>query len=179
MDSEGNVYFNHGRYYLGYDYYSDKQIAKENIILVDNFVYAPLSDASVAGLAFVERDGKKGVLTFHSGGEGGYGALVHSSNMFPFLYDEMLLNGSFDGQDIGYVAVRINHNWGILRVEGNVLDDSRRASRPCMMIIPCIYPSKEKAIAKIKPNQDYHPEFGWHNPFAEAENHRFLNLQIG
>lgn len=176
MDSEGNVYFYHGRYYLGYDYFSNQQIAKENIILVDNFVYAPLSDASVAGLVFVERDGKQGALTFDSGGQGGYGALIYSTNMFPFLYDEMLLNGSFDGADIGYVAVRINHNWGILRVEGVLWDDKRRARRPCMMIIPCIYPSKEAAIAKIKPNQDYHPEYGWHNPFVEAEDHRMLNV---
>lgn len=180
MDTQNNIYIDRGHYYLGYDYFPDKQIAKENIILVDNYVYAALSDAALGnepGLVFVERDGKQGVLTFHSGGEGGYGALVYSSNIFPFLYDEMLLNGSFDGQDIGYVAVRINHNWGILRVEGNVVDECRRAHRPCMMIIPCIYPSKEKAIAKIKPNKDYHPEFGWHNPFIEAENHRFLNLQ--
>lgn len=175
MDTENNVYFKHGKYLFGYDYFSDKQCNEENIIRVDKFKYAPLSDASVAGLVFVERDGKQGVLTFDSGGQGGYGALIHSNNIFPFLYDEMLLNGSFNGEDIGYVAVRINNNWGILRVEGDVLD-RRRARRPCMMIIPCIYPSKEAAIAKIKPNPDYHPEYGWHNPFAEAKDHMMLNI---
>jgi len=176
MDTKNNIFFDRGRYYFGYDYFSNKQIAKENIISVDNYVYAALSDANELGIVFVERDGKQGVLTYDSGEQGGYGALIHSSNIFPFLYDEMLLNGGVNGADIGYVAVRINHNWGILRVEGDVVYKTRCARRPCMMIIPCIFPLKEIAIAMIKPNPDYHPEYGWHNPFIEADNHQFINL---
>ena len=167
MDTKKNVYFKHGQYLFGYDYFSDKLCNQENLISIDKYKYVPLSDAPEAGLVFVERDGKQGVLTLDSCGQGGYGSLIHSSNFFPFLYDEMLLNGNFRGEDIGYIAVRINHNWGILRVEDHMLDKHLRARRPCMMIIPCMYPTKEQDIAKITPSKQYHPEFGWQDPFSE------------
>jgi hypothetical protein len=98
---------------------------------------------------------------------GACGHLIHSSNIFPFIYDEMLLNGYDYGDCIGYVAVRINHNWGILRLEDHCLDKKKRARRPCMMIIPCMYPTKEAAIAKIKSGPDYHPNYGWRDPFVD------------
>ena len=167
MDTNNNVYFFNRQYIFGNDFFSNQQLLQENMISVDKFCYQPLSDASVCGLVFVERDKKQGVLTFHSGGQGGYGGVVYSSNIYPFLYDEMLLNGSFEGNDIGYVAVRINHFWGILRVEGVLNNPKLKARRPCMMIIPCIYPDKNQVIAKIRPSEQYHPEFGWRDPFKK------------
>ena len=168
MDTEKNVYFKHGQYLFGYDYFSDEQCNEENIILVDKYKYAPLCDAPEPGLVFVERDGKKGVLPMSRCGQGGYGVQLYASNIYPFIYDEMLLNGEWRrGECIGYIAVRINHNWGILRVEDHMLDKHLRARRPCMMIIPCMYPTKEQAIAKITPSKQYHPEFGWQDPFSE------------
>ena len=110
---------------------------------------------------FAEGEGKKGVLTIHHANpnEG----KMFSSNIYPFLYDEILFNGSGFGHGIGYVAVRINLCWGILRVEGAIVH-GKRAKRKCMKIIPCAY-SKEEAISQIK-GEDYHPEFGWKDPFT-------------
>ena len=165
MDTQKNLYFDHGQYIFGYDLYSTKQLDPANFIPVDDYSYQRLCDAAEPGILFVKRDGKQGVLTFHSGEIGACGHLIHSSNIFPFIYDKMLLNGHDYGNSIGYVAVRINHNWGILRLEDHCLDKKKRARRPCMMIIPCMYPTKEAAIAKIKPSPDYHPEYGWRDPF--------------
>jgi hypothetical protein len=175
MNTEENIYFERGRYYFGYDHFSDIQISKENIIPIDNFVYAALSDANELGIVFVERDGKKGVLTMDACGQGGYGAQLYSIAIFPFLYDEMLLNGGFNGDGFGYIAVRINHNWGVLRVEDHTVNPTAKARRQCLMLVPCVYPTKEAAIALIR-SKRFHPEFGWHNPF-KAENHQFVNTE--
>ena len=118
---------------------------------------------------FVERDGKKGVMTIDKAGQGGYGGVLYSSDKFPLLYDEMLLNGDFMGESLGYIAVRINHKWGILRVEGTGLSLAKRSKsgKKCIMIIPCMYQTKEEAIKRIN-SRDYHPEYGWRDPFDEA-----------
>lgn len=80
----------------------------------------------------------------------------------------MLLNSNVMGNCIGYVAVRINHNWGILRVESIVLPKEKRSKsgKKCIMIIPCMYRTKEDAIKRIN-SRDYHPEYGWRDPFPE------------
>lgn len=164
-------YFEHGQYYFGYEAFlnSSKEIAPENLISFDDYVKAGLSDVSEPGLLFVLRDKKYGVFTMHHGEMGGYGC-VYSSNIFPFIYDEVWLNGNFSGDNVGYVAVRINKSWGILRVQDNMAMGKRRAYRPCMMIIPCIYPTRADAIRFIK-SVDYHAGFGWRNPFETAKEH--------
>lgn len=166
-------YFEKGQYYFGYEPVREREIPAEHIIAYDDYVYAALCDTFTAGLVFLKRDGKYGVFTMQSCGMGGYGGSVYASNIFPFLYDEILLNGSFSGDCVGYVAVRINHYWGILRVQDHMVDNKRKARRPCMMIVPCIYHSKEDAIAQIHSN-DYNPKYGWHNPFDnKGEDHRY------
>ena len=167
MDTQKNLYFDHGQYIFGYDGFSTKKLDPANFIPVDDYSYQRLCDAAEPGILFVKRDGKQGVLTFHSADHGACTHLIHSSNIFPLIYDEMLLNGYDYGDCIGYVAVRINHNWGILRLEDHCLDKKKRARRPCMMIIPCMYPTKEAAIAKIKSGPDYHPNYGWRDPFVD------------
>lgn len=172
MDTKNQVYFKRGKYLFGRNDFSSEQVDENNLIPVDNYVYACLCDAAEPGLLFVERDRKKGVLTFLTGGQGGYGGLLFESNIFPFIYDEILLNGSVDGNCLGYAAVRIKHNWGILRLEDHVLDKHKRASRPCIMIIPCVYPTKQAAIAKIT-GSDYNPRYGWRDPF-KSDDHTML-----
>lgn len=172
MDTKKQVYFKRGQYLFGRYDFSDEQVDENNLIPVDDYVYAFLCDAPEPGLLFVERDRKKGVLTFYIGGYGGYGGMLHESNIFPFIYDEILLNGSDVGNCIGYAAVRIKHNWGILRLEDHVLDKSKRARRPCMMIVPCVYPTKQAAIAKIT-GSDYNPRYGWRDPF-KSDDHTML-----
>ena len=80
----------------------------------------------------------------------------------------MLLNGNVMGNGIGYVAVLINHYWGILRVESIVLPKEKRSKsgKKCIMIIPCMYHTKEEAIKHIN-SRDYHPEYGWLDPFSK------------
>ena len=163
MDTGNNVYFKDGNYFWGNDPFDKEEPQKDKLIPIDKVVMRELCDSWIGGdIMFAERDGKKGVLTILHGNPNG--GIMFSSNIYPFLYDEMLLNGSGLGHGIGYVAVRINHCWGILRVEG-VIVHGKRAKRKCIMIIPCAYTKKE-AIAQIK-SKDYHPEFGWKDPFAE------------
>ena len=168
MDTGKNIYFKGGQYYFGYDKDRKEPIAEENLISIDMYAYQPLSDAAEAGLVFVERDGKQGVMTMYQCGLGGYGKLLHTSNIFPFIYDEMWLNGSIAGDGIGFVAVRINHCWGVLRVTDIKEKIGKHIRRRCILIIPCVYPTKEAAIARIE-GSDFHPEFGWLAPFAEDE----------
>ena len=170
MDTGNNIYFNHKDhlYYFGEDAFSSINICDYDVILIENWVYQPLDDGSVPALAFVERDKKKGVLTIYKCGQGGYGGVLFSSYFFPLLYDEMLLNGNVMGNGIGYVAVRINHYWGILRVESIFLPKEKRSKsgKKCIMIIPCMYRTKEDAIKRIN-SRDYHPEYGWQDPFSK------------
>ena len=168
MDTGKNIYFEGGQYYFGYDKDRKEPITEENLIPIDRYAYQPLSDAAEAGLVFVERDGKQGVMTMYRCGQGGYGMLLHTSNIFPFIYDEMWLNGSMWGDGIGFVAVRINHCWGVLRVTDIEEKIGKHIRRRCILIIPCVYPTKEAAIARIE-GSDFHPEFGWRDPFAEEE----------
>ena len=167
---ENKCYFEKGQYYFGHDDFSKKVIPSESLISVDNYVYAALSDAPEAGLVFVQRDNKYGVFTMHSCGQGGYGGMTFVSNIFPFIYDEVLVNGDFCGNGVGYVAVRINHSWGILRVQDHMVEGNLKAHRPCMMIVPCIYPSQEIAISFID-KKFYNPRLGWRKPFEEADGH--------
>ena len=172
MDTKKQVYFKRGQYLFGRDDFSKEEVNEDNLIPIDKYIYAGLSDAMEYSLVFVERDKKKGVLTFFAGGMGGYGGILYESNIFPFLYDEILLNGDLGGSGIGYAAVRIKHNWGVLRLEDHMLDKSKRARRPCMMIIPCVYPTKQAAIAKIT-GKDYNPRNGWRNPFKSDDHTMF------
>lgn len=168
MDTGKNICFEGGQYYFGYDKDRKEPIKEENLIPIDRYAYQPLSDAAEAGLVFVERDGKQGVMTMYQCNPGGYGKLLHTSNIFPFIYDEMWLNGGFDGDGIGFVAVRINHCWGVLRVTDIEEKIGKHIRRRCILIIPCVYSTKEEAIARIE-GSDFHPEFGWRDPFAEEE----------
>lgn len=170
MNTGNNIYFDLSdhQYFFCADAFDENSRRSYDAIPLEKAVPEMLSDGSVAALMFVERDGKKGVMTLDRCRQGGYGTVVYKSNIFPLLYDEMLLNGSFAGYGVGYVAVRINNYWGVLRVEEIGLPDKMRSKsgRRCIMIIPCMYISKEAAIARIQGNQ-YHPEWGWRNPFEE------------
>ena len=168
MDTGKNIYFEGGQYYFGYDKDRKEPITEESLIPIDRYAYKPLSDAAEVGLVFVERDGKQGVMIMYRCGQGGYGKLLHTSNIFPFIYDEMWLNGSIAGDGIGFVAVRINNYWGVLRVTDIEEKIGKHIRRRCILIIPCVYPTKEAAIARIE-GSDFHPEFGWRDPFAEEE----------
>ena len=168
--SDNKCYFEKGQYYFGYDVFSNKVIPNEHLISIDNYVYVALSDAPEAGLVFVQRDNKYGVFTMFRCGQGGYGEMTFVSNIYPFIYDEVLVYGDFCGNGVGYVAVRINHSWGILRVQDHMVKGKLKAHRPCMMIIPCIYPTLDIAISFLDPKL-YHPEYQWRNPFAEADGH--------
>ena len=170
MDTENNIYFSNKdhHYYFGQDLFATDNTSDYNIIPIDRWTCQPLDDGSVAALVFVERDGKKGVMTISKCGQGGYGGVLYSINMFPLLYDEMLLNGGLEGNGIGYVAVRINNNWGVLRVESIGLPQEKRSKsgKKCIMIIPCMYETKEEAIEHIE-SCDFRPEYGWRDPFSE------------
>ena len=106
-------------------------------------------------------------MTIYKCSQGGYGGILYSSNIFPLLYDEMLLNGGFGGNGIGYVAVRINRYWGVLRVESIGLPQEKRSKsgKKSIMIIPCMWQTKEEAIERIK-SPDFHSEYGWRAPFS-------------
>ena len=110
-------YFEKGQYYFGEDAYKGVDVPESNLIKYDDYRYACLGRAMQPGLLYVKRDNKIGIFTLHKSGMGGYGVFIFSSNIYPFLYDEVWHNGSFDGPGFGYVAVRINHSWGVLRVE--------------------------------------------------------------
>lgn len=163
---QNHCYFKNGQYYFGWDAFTDEKIPVQNVISFDKHICKPLSDSIEMGLLFVQRDNKYGIFTMHECGMGGYGKEIFISNIYPFIYDEVLLNGSFQGDCVGYVAVRINHSWGVVRVQDHKIDAKQRAKRPCMMIVPCIYPTKEKAISFIH-SKDYHPEYGWRDPFKD------------
>ena len=171
MNTRNNIYFNlrDHHYYFGEDAFSSEENNDNDIIPVDRWTPQSLDDGSEAALMFVERDKKMGVMTIYKCNQGGYGGVLYSSNIFPLLYDEMLLNGSFNGYGIGYVAVRINSYWGVLRVESIGLSQEKRSrsGKKCIMIIPCMYQTKEEAIERIK-SSDFHSEFGWRNPFTEV-----------
>lgn len=157
-------YFKNGQYYFGTFHDLSSKIPNEHIISYDEYVYESLCDSFVEGLVIVRRDDKFGVFTLS------YTTYTEvrefCSNIYPFLYDEMWLNGSFNGDCVGFITVRINHYWGVLRVQEIRVDAKRRAGRSCMMFVPCIYPTKEKAISFIH-SKDYHPEYGWRDPFKD------------
>jgi len=160
---DNKLYFDHGQYYFGYNFFSQKEIPENNLLPFDKYYYEALSDIAELGLVIAESDGKIGVFTMYSCGQGGYGEQMYSSNIFPFIYDELLLSCSIEGNGIGFAAVRINHHWGVLRLEDHSVEKKRQAARPCMMVIPCKYNSFQEAVSQIRSN-DYHPEYGWRNP---------------
>lgn len=169
MDTEGNIYFEKGKYIFGSDDFSSKELDSKNCIIIDRYQHQALGAEFEYALVFVERDKKQGILSIEAAGMGGYGKLIYSSNIYPLIYDEILFNGSSNGNNIGYAVVRINHYWGVLRLEDqfHYLRKKKCARRPCMMIIPCIYSTKEQAIAQIQYGPDFHPEYGWRDPFVE------------
>ena len=178
MDDDYKCYFEKGQYYFGYDFYSGINVPEHYLIQYEDFVYAPVGIGMTYGIMYVKRDGKIGVFTMHHCGMGGYGECIFSSNIYPFLYDEVWHNGAVEGPGFGYVAVRINHSWGVLRVEDRMDPQIKKPSvRPCMMIIPCIYPTRQKAISFID-KKLYHPEFKWRKPFTEANDHVLRDISL-
>lgn len=160
--ANNKCFFEKGQYYFGFNMYHEIEVQENHLISFENYIYAPLCDASDPGMVYVCHDGKWGVFTRHHVDMGMMSYGIFKSNIFPFVYDEIWHNGDFCGDGVGYAAVRINHCWGILRIEDILATQDSPAYRPCMMIIPCIHPTREKAINLIK-SKDYHPTYGWVN----------------
>ena len=167
--ANNKCYFEKGQYYFGENAYKGVDVPSEYLINYEESMYACLGRAMQPGLLYVKRDNKIGVFTIHESGMASYGTFIFSSNIYPFIYDEVWHNGSFEGPGFGYVAVRIKHSWGVLRVEDKYDPCLKKFSqRPCMMIVPCIYLTRGEAISFID-KKLYHPEYKWRNPFANLD----------
>jgi hypothetical protein len=56
MDTKKQVYFKRGQYLFGRDDFSKEEVNEDNLIPIDKYIYAGLSDAMEYSLVFVERD---------------------------------------------------------------------------------------------------------------------------